>query len=110
MLSRFRYVKRLAITSGLVCFVSCAFYSRGTSNWDLLTTQRGVEGPRPLSAIIAISFTDRDHGWAATPSAILETNNGGRSWTERLTGEGRVFHSISFISPTTGWAVGSEFK
>lgn len=101
---------QLAIAGAMACLASCAFYSRGTSQWSLLTTQRGVEERQPISAIIAISFTDRDHGWAVTPSAILETNNGGSLWKERLAGEERVFHSIAFVNPTTGWAVGSGFK
>lgn len=109
MPSRFLYVKRLAVAVTTACFASCALYSQGSSKWSLLTTQR-VEGLQPISSIIAISFVDRDHGWAVTPSVILETNNGGRLWIEKLAAGERVFHSITFINATTGWVVGSEFK
>src|SRR5437879_4419496 len=103
-------MKRFVVAGAIVWFAACGFHSRGTGQWKLLTTQRGAEGLQPISAITAISFTGRNHGWAVTPSAILETNNGGRLWTERIVGEGRVFHSIAFINPTTGWVVGSQFK
>jgi photosystem II stability/assembly factor-like uncharacterized protein len=102
-------MKQFTLAGAIACLAACGFSSR-TSQWSLLATHRVAEGLQPISAITAISFTERDHGWAVTPSVILETTNGGRSWTEKLEGGEKIFHSIAFINPTTGWVVGSQFK
>lgn len=86
--------------------ITMGFGSCATRRWQLLTTGTAAISNEP--PISALAFTDANHGWAVTPAQLLETMDGGQTWTERLTGEGKAFHSLAFVSPTTGWIVGSQ--
>ncbi len=90
----------LLITGG---FGSCA-----TSNWQILTQDNVSDG----LDIISINFTNSNHGWALTAFQLLETNDGGKTWTAQLeSDDGKMaFYSFDFISLTTGFIVGVQRK
>lgn len=79
-----------------------------SSNWRILVQDNVSDG----LDIVSINFTDANHGWALTATQLLETNDGGRTWTARLENEDaqRTFHSFEFVSPTTGFIVGAQRK
>lgn len=87
-----------------IMLVALGFGACPSKRWQLLSTDTVSDGV-PISALV---FTDANHGWAVTPWQLLETVDGGQTWAERLKGEDKVFHSLTFIHPTTGWIVGSQ--
>jgi photosystem II stability/assembly factor-like uncharacterized protein len=90
-----------AFSLAVVSFAACTH-----DGWRILSTD---SEPRTLP-ISAIAFTDRDRGWAVTATHLLETNNGGVTWNDRMAAHERIFHSVTFVNPKTGWVVGSEPK
>lgn len=94
-----------ALCFTLVLFSVMCFGSCSTKRWRLVSSDSATHAP----AISALAFTDSNHGWALTPWDFSETEDGGRTWTERLTSSGeRAFYSFTFVSQTTGWIVGSQ--
>lgn len=89
------------LSLAIVCFAACTH-----SYWRILSMG---SDPR-IVPISAIAFTDREHGWAVTAANILETDNGGRNWREKIAPDEHAFHSLTFVNSTTGWIVGSEFR
>ncbi len=90
----------------LAAMMMMGFNSCSVGSWQLLMTDAVSDG----LAIADLSFIDAKHGWALTPAQLLETTDGGQTWTERLHGEGKSFYSLKFVSPTTGWIVGTQKK
>jgi len=76
------------------------------SKWQLITAGEHPHTP----AFLAVSFTDRDHGWGLTPTVLFETNDGGRTWTSRFedTDAKRTFFSLEFVNGLTGFIVGAQ--
>jgi photosystem II stability/assembly factor-like uncharacterized protein len=85
----------------MICLGSCT-----SDNWQIVTQDSGVDG----LDILSIAFTDSKHGWALTSAQLLETNDGGASWTARLEHDGlaKTFDSFAFVSPETGVIVGTR--
>jgi photosystem II stability/assembly factor-like uncharacterized protein len=56
-----------------------------------------------------IVFTDAQHGWIAGGyGKILNTTDGGTTWTPRETYTTNQFGAIAFATPTTGFAAGID--
>lgn len=86
---------------GMIDFASC-----NVSKWRLVTTE-----PHPHSLeFLSLFFTDPNHGWAITPSQLLETSDGGKTWSERLAGDDKTFYSLEFVSQSIGFIVGTQRK
>jgi photosystem II stability/assembly factor-like uncharacterized protein len=64
----------------------------------------------PLSSgIRGISFADAEHGTLiAGQSRILQTTDGGQTWTEGQSVSDRVLNGVVAIDPTTSVAVGER--
>jgi photosystem II stability/assembly factor-like uncharacterized protein len=90
-----------------VTLAGCGPFSRPAS-WHLVTEDKMSDG----LAIFSLAFTESNHGWALTPSQLLATSDGGKSWTARLESNGveKSFYSFTFIDPTTGFIVGVQQK
>lgn len=82
----------------------------GGQHWRYLANLGGVR---------SIDFVDHQHGWAITDQALLGSTDGGKTWqlrsavpsaglSARYDGIGPYTSPISFVSPTLGWAVGSD--
>jgi photosystem II stability/assembly factor-like uncharacterized protein len=90
----------------IICFSIFWLVSCTDKQWRSLSTDT-------LSHDLAISdikFLDSNHGWALTPSQLLETFDGGYKWAEKLEGKERSFYSMEFVDSATGWIVGSQIN
>src|SRR5579859_5691776 len=62
----------------------------------------------PATMLSSASFVDASHGWVAEVTgpntALLQTQNGGRSWSQLTTLPGHVL-KIRFVDPRSGWAL-----
>jgi photosystem II stability/assembly factor-like uncharacterized protein len=98
-----RYTFCLLIASALTW--SCG---SNPSNWQVLSHDDVSDG----LPILSLNFTDSRHGLALTPTQLLETVDGGSSWTTRLEAESteRSFYSFTFVNPKTGFIVGTQRK
>ena len=87
----------LAITAVAACNVS---------KWRLMTTGEHPHTP----PFLAVSFTDPDHGWGLTPTALFETSDAGRTWISRVedTDAKKTFFSFEFVNGLTGFIVGAQ--
>lgn len=76
------------------------------SKWQLISTSEHPHTP----AFLAVSFTNPDHGWGLTPTALFETSDGGRTWASRVedTDAKRTFWSLEFVDGLTGYIVGAQ--
>ena len=64
-------------------------------------------GQLQLSDVV---FADAAHGWAVAGNEIIQTTNGGLSWTRQTAqavGPTDGLNALSFVSATRGWAAGS---
>lgn len=97
-----------ALSFMLALLVIISFGSCTTKQWQLLHTDNVLDGV----PVVALMFTDIKHGWALTVFQLLETNDGGKTWTARLeSDDGKMaFYSFDFINPTTGFIVGAQRK
>lgn len=69
-------------------------------NWEIIDVSMNDD-------LIAVIFTDADHGWiAAEPGSIYLTDDGGESWNPCYTSTNTHLHSIYFSDNENGWAVG----
>jgi photosystem II stability/assembly factor-like uncharacterized protein len=85
---------------GMSVALSCA-----TSRWKILTEDS--QHPHAVE-LISVAFTDPNHGWAINAIELWETKDGGTTWSTRLAGNNRYFHSLMFIDQNTGWIVGTK--
>lgn len=60
--------------------------------------------------ILALHFSDKEHGWAIDPGEVLKLSNEGKNWIPILTDTvaDRTFRSLSFTSSENGIVVGSQ--
>jgi photosystem II stability/assembly factor-like uncharacterized protein len=59
------------------------------------------------SNLLAVTFCDSSHGWAATErGTVAATTDGGDTWTEQSTGVTTPLFDITATDPTHAWAVG----
>lgn len=90
----------------LALALAASVCSLGDSTWYLVST-----GSHPhTQEFLAIAFSDANHGWGITPSALLETTDGGKTWSTRLDDETKTFYSLQFPTPSTGFIVGVQRK
>ncbi len=78
----------------------------GGLSWMLQHQSENSSG----AALSTVSFVDSMHGWAAGGSeniggVILQTTNGGRSWSRHVLSEWPIL-GLWFTDPKNGWAVG----
>jgi photosystem II stability/assembly factor-like uncharacterized protein len=95
------------------------------TSFVLVTTDGGASWTRhdipTKAALLAVVFIDQRHGWAVGKgNVIMATGDGGRHWQKQYATVKRenTFYlnvwsqdqlaSVSFVSPTTGWAVGGR--
>jgi len=79
----------------------------GGASWSQAFGTPVSESPSDLSAVW---FFDAKKGLAVgTGGWLLETGNGGRSWSRKaLTGnDSFIYSKLQFVSPTTGWMSGA---
>lgn len=58
---------------------------------------------------LAVHFVDLLHGWATGQAGkVLETHDGGSTWTLQTSGTTNDLYKIRFASTTHGWAVGTS--
>lgn len=86
-----------------------------TANAMLVSADAGVHWKRLHWGPAVVSFVTPSHGWRlgpattlAHPLALLETRDGGSSWTTRsdpCTGDYGLPAALSFASATRGWVV-----
>ena len=86
---------------GMMDLASC-----GVFKWRLVTAEHQ---PHSLE-FLSLFFTDPNYGWAITPSQLLQTSDGGKTWSERLADDNKTFYSLEFVSQTTGFIVGTQRK
>lgn len=94
------------LCSGLACGTSGSG-SRTPAQWRVVSQDSAASDSE---SIMSVYFTDVNHGWILTLSRLLETADGGKSWTTRLDARSpkRAFYSMTFVSPTTGVIVGTQ--
>jgi len=90
----------------LIACISLVTASCTTKRWQQLTTDDGIHA----APILAVFFFDLTRGFALTPTYLLATNDGGRTWEKRLSEENGSLQSLVFIDGTTGWIAGSELQ
>ncbi len=105
-ISLLRRVQKGSISLFLLVIVCLGFCT--SDNWRIVTQHSGSDG----LDILSISFTDPKHGWALTSAQLLETNDGGASWTVQLECDGlaKTFDSFAFINSEAGAIVGKQRK
>ncbi len=64
----------------------------------------------PLAAVFGmIDFVDMQHGWATDGRVLYHTSDGGQHWAKLSPGANfKQITSLSFVSSTTGWAIGRQ--
>lgn len=94
------------LCSGLACRTS-GNSSHTQPQWRVVSQDNAASD---AESIMSVSFTELNHGWILTLSRLLETSNGGQSWTTKLDTASpvRAFYSMVFTSPTTGVIVGTQ--
>lgn len=61
------------------------------------------------AALADVYFVDRQHGWAVGDrGTVWHTRDGGLHWILQPSGVNCRLHSVCFIDPKIGWAVGGE--
>ena len=103
--------------SGITAHLEKIFFIDSLRGWacgDRGTILRTLDGgehwircaiPDTLSPYYSLFFTDRLHGWAVGWK-MLETTDGGLSWSYRDPGIQHTFRDIYFIDRDNGWCVG----
>lgn len=91
-----------------IAMAVCGLKTDVPRTWQVLTQD---QGPDSL-AFFAITFASPAHGWALTPSELLETTDGGKTWKKQLEAKEatRVFYSFALPGPTTAFIVGTQHK
>jgi photosystem II stability/assembly factor-like uncharacterized protein len=103
---------RTVVWTGVVLVASFVVFIQTQRSQLQRTTPVNNELPG-LSAIVELSFVDSRNGWAVTPAAVLRTTDSGNTWNEERRepdSNGAIYHSVTFISQTTGWVVGSQIS
>lgn len=80
------------------------FYSCQPQRWALLSTYPHPHAPGFLSIV----FVDSNNGWGLTTSALLRTDDGGKTWSQQLSDETKTFYALQFVSLSTGFIVGTQ--
>jgi photosystem II stability/assembly factor-like uncharacterized protein len=96
------------ITAALLSLFAACSHDKLESHgkWDLVRSDSLSDGV----PILALYFSDKDHGWAVHPGAVLKLSNNGNDWVPVLTDTvaERTFNSLSFTSSEHGIVVGSQ--
>src|SRR5262245_17776311 len=79
-------------------------YSWQASRWGLLNTFPHPHAP----PFLTLAFADSQRGWGLTTSQLLETTDGGKTWTEQLSDETKTFYALQFVNYSTGFIVGTQ--
>jgi photosystem II stability/assembly factor-like uncharacterized protein len=99
-------LSRKAAAPSLVTFLSVLFVSCTTGHWRQLATDENTHA----EPILSLFFFNQSHGLAITPTHLLETNDGGRTFEKRLSQEEGSLQSLVFVDARTGWIAGSELR
>ncbi|MGE0887066.1 MAG: YCF48-related protein [Blastocatellales bacterium] len=102
------YKQFLSRGLALLLLVSVCCNSNPKGCWQQLISDSSPDG----LAVLSLTFTNSSHGWALTPFEFLESNDGGKTWQEKLSSDDqeKVFHSFTFINEKIGWIVGVQKK
>jgi photosystem II stability/assembly factor-like uncharacterized protein len=99
---------RVSLISGLITVLLGAtiYGSCRTEHWQLV----GVSDVSHEPPILSLVFTDRYHGWTLTPTELLQTEDGGKTWRAKLGSESpkRTFYYLTFASPSIAFVAGSQ--
>lgn len=93
-----------AAARSLIAFISVLFVSCTTGHWRQIATDEKMHA----EPILSLFFFNESHGLAITPTYLLETNDGGRTFEKRLSQEDGSLQSLVFVDTRTGWIAGSE--
>jgi len=89
-------------------------HGRAVGDDGILATDNGGQSWRSqqsgvTTGLMAIRFTDPQHGWAVGWNGIiLATDNGGQSWRPQQSGMRTWLRAVEFTDPQHGWAVGDR--
>jgi photosystem II stability/assembly factor-like uncharacterized protein len=86
-----------AVSSTIAPLASVVVTGDGGATWIPRIT--------PDLSLSAIQFVSDDLGWAAGRHGILQSTNGGETWTYQLRGENEIFVDVFFRDQTHGWAI-----
>jgi photosystem II stability/assembly factor-like uncharacterized protein len=100
-------------TDGLLPVIfSDGVTGRGIATDVYVTRDGGTswKNTMPLAAVFStIDFVDMLHGWATDGTVLYNTSDGGQHWAKLSPGANfRQITSLSFVSSTTGWAIGKQ--
>lgn len=85
-----------------LCVSVSALVCSSAQSWRMLSENE-------LSDAVAVGslfFRDPDHGLAVA-GALLETEDGGKSWIQKHAPAGELYYSMAFIDGERGWLVGT---
>jgi photosystem II stability/assembly factor-like uncharacterized protein len=99
-------LSRKAAARSLIAFISVLFVSCTTGHWRQIATDEKMHA----EPILSLFFFNQNHGLAITPTYLLETNDGGRTFEKRLSQEDGSLQSVVFVDARTGWIAGSELR
>ena len=90
-----------------ICLMGCG--SSRAELWKTVHVDKSLDDDR--SSVLSMRFDSSTHGWAITANSLLETLDGGKTWTKQIQGDDdRVsfFESLVTIDSVHMWIVGSE--
>jgi photosystem II stability/assembly factor-like uncharacterized protein len=90
----------------LALLAAMNFAACNGSKWKLVNS---ATDPHTLE-FLSLFFIDNNHGWAITPSQLLETIDGGKTWVVQPSAEDRTYYSLRFINQSTAFIVGTQRK
>jgi len=107
-------IKELKIKAGfnVIKFFNTEIGWIAGNNGILYKTTDGGDNWHPFTIshenFNSVYFQNENTGWmVGEEGSILKTTDGGNTWTTRESGTPYFLKSICFVTPTTGWIVGS---
>ncbi|MFL6257378.1 MAG: YCF48-related protein [Pyrinomonadaceae bacterium] len=89
----------------VLCLSVSAFVCSPPNDWRILSESEVSDA----AAVDSLFFLDHNHGLAVA-GALLETKDGGKSWTQKHAPQGELYYSMSFVNEETGWLVGTTIN
>lgn len=102
-----------SVTDGILPVIfSDGVTGRGIATDIYMTHDGGTiwKSSRPLATVFStIDFVDMRHGWVTDGMVLYRTSDGGQHWAKLSPGANfKQITNLSFVSSTTGWAVGGQ--
>jgi photosystem II stability/assembly factor-like uncharacterized protein len=102
-----------SVTDGILPVIfSDGVTGRGIATDIYMTHDGGTtwKSSTPLATVFStIDFVDMWHGWVTDGMVLYRTSDGGQHWAKLSPGANfKQITNLSFVSSTTGWAVGGQ--